>query len=63
MRGGQVIGALGDVDAVAEDDRRCKGGRGRGELSEDAADLARAVNEDIVGPLESDGTAERLQPC
>ena len=34
LLGGEVIGALGNVDAVAEDDCGRKWGRGRGELSD-----------------------------
>ena len=37
---GKVVGALGNVDAVAEDDCGRKWGRGRGELGENATDFA-----------------------
>ena len=40
LLGGKVVGALGNVDAVAEDDCGREWGRGRGELSENAADFA-----------------------
>ncbi len=40
LLGGKVVGALGNVDAVAEDDCGREWGRGRGELSENATDLA-----------------------
>ena len=40
LRSGKSPRRLGDVDAVAEDDRSRERGRGRGELGEDAADFA-----------------------
>ena len=40
LRSGKSPRRLGDVDAVAEDDRSREGGRGWGELGEDAADFA-----------------------
>ena len=61
VRGGQIGTLLGDVHPVSEERGRRKGGRGRGELGEDAADFAFAVHEDVVGPLEGDVVVKRGQ--
>ena len=61
MLGGKVVGALGNVDAVAEDDCGREWGRGRGKLGENATDFALSVDEDVVGPFQVDIVAERFE--